>query len=131
MPARERTTSTVVLQYILDNSLLLIAGAVIALVWANVGFDQYTRFTHAARFLVNDVGMVFFFALATKEVYEATLPGGPLSTGRQAAVPVLAAVGGMAAPASIYALSVWYLGRPDLVRGWAIPCATDIAFSYL
>ena len=131
MPSRERTTTTVVLQYILDNSLLLIAGAVIALVWANVALDQYTRFTHAVRFLVNDIGMVFFFALATKEVYEATLPGGPLSTGRQAAVPVLAAVGGMAAPATIYALSVWYLGRPDLLRGWAIPCATDIAFSYL
>jgi Na+:H+ antiporter, NhaA family len=125
------TTTTVVLQYILDNSLLLVAGAVIALIWANADIEQYTRFTHATRFVVNDIGMVFFFAMATKEVYEATLPGGPLSSGRQAAVPVLAAIGGMAAPASIYAVSVWLAGRPELMRGWAIPCATDIAFSYL
>jgi Na+:H+ antiporter, NhaA family len=131
MPTRARTTTTVVLQYILDNSLLLVAGAVIALVCANADIEQYTRFTQATRFVVNDIGMVFFFAMATKEVYEATLPGGPLSSGRQAAVPVLAAIGGMAAPASIYALSVWLAGRPELMRGWAIPCATDIAFSYL
>jgi NhaA family Na+:H+ antiporter len=131
MPARPPTTTTVVLQYVLDNSLLLVAGAVTALVWANADIEHYTRFTSATRFIVNDIGMVFFFALATKEVYEATLPGGPLSSGRQAAVPVLAAIGGMAVPASIYALSVWIAGRPELVRGWAIPCATDIAFSYL
>jgi len=126
-----RTTTTVVLQYVLDNSLLLVAGAVVALIWANADIDHYTRFTQATRFVVNDIGMVFFFALATKEVYEATLPGGPLSSGRQAAVPVLAAIGGMAAPASIYALTVSLAGRPELMRGWAIPCATDIAFSYL
>jgi len=131
MPMHGRTTTTVVLQYVLDNSLLLVAGAVVALIWANADIDHYTRFTQATRFVVNDIGMVFFFALATKEVYEATLPGGPLSSGRQAAVPVLAAIGGMAAPASIYALTVSLAGRPELMRGWAIPCATDIAFSYL
>lgn len=131
MSERPRTTTTAVLQFIFDNSLLLIAGAVIALTWANVDLDRYARFTHAVHFLVNDVGMVFFFALATKEVYEATLPGGPLSSGRQAAVPVFAAMGGMIVPASLYALSVWTLDRPELMRGWAIPCATDIAFSYL
>jgi NhaA family Na+:H+ antiporter len=75
--------------------------------------------------------MVFFFGLAAKEVYEAMLPGGPLSSPREGAVPVFAAVGGMAAPASIYLAAIWFLGRPDLHSGWAIPCATDIAFSYL
>jgi Na+:H+ antiporter, NhaA family len=123
--------ATAILQFILDNSLLLVLGAVTALIWANVDLDHYTHLTHEVHFLVNDVGMVFFFALATKEVYEATLPGGPLSTPRTAAVPVLAAVGGMAAPATIYAVSVFLLGRTELMRGWAIPCATDIAFSYL
>ncbi len=75
--------------------------------------------------------MVFFFALATKEIVEATLPGGPLASPRQAGVPLLAAVGGMAVPAAIYVLQATFDGRPDLMRGWAIPCATDIAFSYL
>jgi NhaA family Na+:H+ antiporter len=131
MPPRTRTTTTVVLQFIFDNSLLLMAGAGAALIWANVDLEHYTRFTRAMRFLVNDVGMVFFFALATKEVFEATLPGGPLSSGRQAAVPILAAVGGMVVPATLYAVSVSMLDRPELMRGWAIPCATDIAFSYL
>jgi NhaA family Na+:H+ antiporter len=129
--ARARATATQVLQIIFDNSLLLVAGAVAALIWANLDLEHYSRFTAAAHFAVNDIAMVFFFALATKEVYEATLPGGPLSSPRQAAVPVFAAVGGMAAPAGLYIASVWMLGQPELTRGWAIPCATDIAFSYL
>src|SRR5688500_19138468 len=73
--------------------------------------------------------MVFFFALAAKEVFEATLPGGALASGRQAVSPLMAAVGGMAAPAAIYALLTLTVGPSDLLRGWAIPCATDIAFS--
>ncbi len=129
--ARTGARSAHVLQVIFDNSLLLIVGAVTALAWANLGLESYSRLTAAAHFAVNDIAMVFFFALATKEVFEATLPGGPLSSVRQAAVPVFAAVGGMAAPAAIYLWSVAALGQPELSRGWAIPCATDIAFSYL
>ena len=116
---------------IVDNTLLLIAGAVTALVWANVSPGTYREFAHALRFVVNDIGMVFFFALATKEIVEATLPGGPLSSAREGAVPVLAAVGGMAAPAGLYTLQAYLFGRPELFPGWAIPCATDIAFSFL
>lgn len=114
-----------------DNSGLLFTGAIIALAWANVAHDSYERFAEALYFLVNDVAMVFFFGLATKEVVEATAPGGALHSPRRASVPMLAAVGGMAGPAAIYvALAVgWNL--PELLRGWAIPCATDIAFSYL
>ena len=80
-------------------------------------------------FWVNDVGMVFFFALAAKEVFEATLPGGPLASVRGAVCPLAAAVGGMVAPATIYVLLASSFGPGDLTRGWAIPCATDIAFS--
>lgn len=120
-----------VLRFILDNSLLLIAGTIIALVWANLNHAAYEHFAHSVHFVVNDIGMVFFFALAAKEVVEATLPGGPLSSPRQAAVPVLAAVGGMAVPAGIYVLSAYVLGDLSVIRGWAIPCATDIAFSYM
>jgi len=118
---------------IIDNSLLLIFGAGAALVWANVNLEQYNSVAHAEwlHFVVNDIGMAFFFAIATKEVYEATLPGGPLSSPRQAAVPVFAAVGGMVAPAGFYLVGVIALGSPELSNGWAVPTATDIAFSYL
>jgi NhaA family Na+:H+ antiporter len=80
---------------------------------------------------VNDVAMAFFFALATKEVVEAMLPGGPLSSPRQAGLPIFAAVGGMIAPAVIFLAGARLLNQPGLTSGWAIPCATDIAFSYL
>lgn len=114
---------------IIDNSLLLVAGAVIAVVWANLDFESYDHVAHPLHFWVNDVGMVFFFALAAKEVFEATLPGGALNSPRQALSPLAAAVGGMAAPALIYAVLASTAGPQELVRGWAIPCATDIAFS--
>jgi NhaA family Na+:H+ antiporter len=126
LTARRRFVESVI-----EHSLLLPAGAVIALVWANVSLATYTRVAHALQFAVNDIGMVLFFALATKEVVEATGPGGALHTWRRAALPGVAAIGGMVAPAAIYALYVKAMGAPDLSRGWAIPCATDIAFSLL
>ena len=116
-------------RFIFDNSLLLLAGTLAAVVWANIDVSTYDAVSHPLHFWVNDVGMVFFFALAAKEVFEATLPGGPLASVRQAASPLAAAVGGMAAPAAIYIALAASLGPTDLSRGWAIPCATDIAFS--
>jgi NhaA family Na+:H+ antiporter len=116
-------------RFIFDNSLLLLAGTVAAVVWANVDLGSYDRIAHPLHFAVNDVGMVFFFALAAKEVFEATLPGGPLASPRHAVAPLAAAVGGMAAPALLYLTLATLLGPSELVRGWAIPCATDIAFS--
>jgi len=117
--------------YAIEHSLVLPVGAMAALAWANLSYASYARVSHALEFPVNDVGMVFFFALATKEVVEATAPGGALHPWRRAALPGIAAVGGMAAPALIYVLFVHAAARPELGRGWAIPCATDIAFSYL
>jgi NhaA family Na+:H+ antiporter len=117
--------------FVVDNSLLLVAGTIIALAWANLHHHSYEAFSHRLHFAVNDVGMVFFFALAVKEIVEATLPGGALASPREAAVPLLAAVGGMAAPAGLYTLQAHAAGRTDILAGWAIPCATDIAFSYL
>jgi Na+:H+ antiporter, NhaA family len=117
------------LRFVLDNSLLLLAGTAAAVVWANVDSTSYEAVTHPLHFWVNDVGMVFFFALAAKEVFEAMLPGGPLASPRRALSPLAAALGGMAAPALIYVALSLTRGPADLVRGWAIPCATDIAFS--
>lgn len=82
--------------------------------------------------LVNDILMAFFFAIAGKEVWEATLPGGPLSNPRRAAVPLIAALGGMVGPAGLYLIGVGLTGEwTTLANGWAVPCATDIAFSYM
>ncbi len=118
-------------EFVCGHSLLLVAGTIAALVWANAAPSSYMRFSHRAEFLVNDVGMVFFFALAAKEILESMLPGGALDSPRHAALPLLAAAGGMLVPGLFYASQAAALGRPDLARGWAIPCATDIAFSYL
>ena len=116
-------------RFVLDNSLLLLAGTGAAVVWANLDFRSYDRVAHPLHFVVNDIGMVFFFALAAKEVFEATLPGGALASPRRALSPLAAAVGGMVLPAFIYLGLTWARGPADLARGWAIPCATDIAFS--
>jgi NhaA family Na+:H+ antiporter len=116
-------------RFILDNSLLLLGGTATAVVWANVDVGSYEHVANRLHFVVNDIGMVFFFALAAKEVFEATLPGGPLASPRRAVSPLAAAVGGMLAPATIYLALTWTRGPADLARGWAIPCATDIAFS--
>jgi hypothetical protein len=68
----------------LESSLALPVGAVLALIWANTAEASYEHFAHVAEFSVNDVGMVFFFALAAKEVVEAMAPGGALHTWRRA-----------------------------------------------
>jgi NhaA family Na+:H+ antiporter len=117
--------------FIFGNSILLPIGAGIALVWANAAPGSYGAFTHATHFLVNDVGMTLFFALAAKEIVEATAPGGPLHPLSKAATPIVAAVGGMIVPAVLYLALVAVTGHADLQRGWAIPGATDIAFSFL
>jgi NhaA family Na+:H+ antiporter len=86
-------------------------------------------------FLVADILMALFFAIAAKEVWEAMLPGGALSNLRKAATPLLATLGGIVAPAGLYMAGVLLAapqgGSDPLMRGWAVPCATDIAFSYL
>lgn len=123
------TRSNRLITFILVNSLLLLAGTVAAVIWANVDVASYDRIAHPLHFWVNDLGMVFFFAIAAKEVFEATLPGGPLASPRRAFSPLAAAVGGMVAPAGIYLALASIIGPTNLTRGWAIPCATDIAFS--
>ncbi len=134
------------IRFLFENSLFLIGGATVALVWANVDIDSYHHFIDhdllgrepeekafhlTLHFLVNDVLMALFFAMAAKEVWESLLPGGPLSNPRKAATPLLATFGGMAGPACVYLVGVHAVGEPELTNGWAVPCATDIAFSYM
>lgn len=130
--AHENEKKGGVTTFLLENSLFLIGGAVLALVWANVGHHSYhmVAHNHVFHFAVNDVLMAFFFLLAGKEIREAMLPGGALSTVRTASLPLLATIGGMAGPAIIYIVGA-KMFLPALMPGWAIPMATDIAFSYL
>lgn len=75
---------------------------------------------------INDGLMAVFFLLVGLELKRELLEGS-LSSRDQIMLPALAAIGGMAAPALIY----WLVngGDPVLLRGWAIPAATDIAFA--
>jgi NhaA family Na+:H+ antiporter len=75
---------------------------------------------------VNDGLMALFFLLIGLEVKREVL-GGVLGTPRRAALPLLLAVGGMAAPALIY--TALNYADPVVIKGWAVPVATDIAFA--
>jgi len=75
---------------------------------------------------VNDGLMAIFFFLVGLELKREALEG-ELSSPAQVLLPAIAAAGGMAAPAAIYAAFNW--GDPVTMQGWAIPTATDIAFA--
>lgn len=126
------------IRFLLENSLFLIIGTGVALVMANLFHEVYHHAVHHGpaphfnlHFVVNDILMCFFFATAAKEIWESLLPGGALSSPRKAATPLLATAGGIIFPAGLYLIGAQLFGAPELIRGWAIPCATDIAFSYL
>ncbi len=176
-------------KFLLDNSLLLVIGAVIAIVWANCGEAAQEAYHHIlhwhldgmnntlfgsdmfeagkpvlnadgvqmkqfdVHFFINDFLMAFFFMSAGKEVFEATFPGGALHNPKQAATPLIATAGGVLGPIGVYCLIVLLFsgmfGATDgvvtetvvdaagnsfeqqvsLFQGWAVPTATDIAFS--
>ena len=117
-------------QFAREHLLLLPLGALIALVWVNTLPDSYYRVTYAMAFAVNDVAMMLFFALMTKEVVEATAPGGVLHPWRRAVVPVIAAIGAAVVPALIYLRIVEALEESVLGDGWPVSLATDLAMSY-
>ena len=139
--------------FLTNYSLLLIIGAVLALVWANIDYESYHHLvefviwdhapigqlhdgyrTLTLHYLVNDVFMAFFFAIAAKEVWEAVILKNGSLRGRKAATPLVATLGGMVGPISIYLGLAALMGSTTysaVANGWAIPTATDIAFSYL
>jgi Na+:H+ antiporter, NhaA family len=112
--------------------MLLVAAAIIALIWANSPWDDaYRALSDAhlgplslAEWAADGLLAIFFFVagLELKREFVA----GDLRDPRRAALPVIAAAGGMAVPALIFVLI--NAGTPHL-RGWAIPTATDIAFA--
>ena len=75
---------------------------------------------------INDALMAVFFFFVTLEIKREFLQG-ELSNRKQALLPIIAAIGGMLVPALIYVYINFQTG--DTLNGWAIPSATDIAFS--
>ena len=111
--------------------LLLMAAAVLALAVANSPlaplYDTALAFplaSHSLLHWINDGLMAMFFLLVGLEIKREVI-GGELSTRAKAALPLLAAAGGMVGPALIYVA----LNQGPELRGWAIPTATDIAFA--
>ncbi|MDD2867492.1 Na+/H+ antiporter NhaA [Neomegalonema sp.] len=137
--------------FIREYSLLLLGGALTGLIWANLSPLNYHHFiesvladdsivgqlhdgrrTLTLHYLINDLLMALFFAMAGKEVWEAVALKGGALRGRKALTPLIATAGGVIGPICVYLLGAMLIGQmSDLGRGWAIPTATDIAFSYL
>ena len=123
------------------SGVLMLIAAAIALVWANspwrsgyvalsetvVGPASLHLDLSLATWAADGLLAVFFFVVGVELKHE--LVAGSLRHPREAAVPVLAAVGGMLAPALIFVAVVSAPGEPSALHGWAIPTATDIAFA--
>jgi NhaA family Na+:H+ antiporter len=116
--------------FALDHFLLLPAGVAAALAWANLAAESYFRFAFAAAFWVNDVAMVIFFGLLTKEIVEATARGGVLHSWRRATVPIVAGGGAALAAALLYRWLVVATDNMMLEHAWPIALATDLALAY-
>ncbi len=109
------------------SGIALLGAAVVALAWANSSWGTSYRsvFDGGVRHWVNDGLMTFFFLAVGLEIKQE-LVHGRLRDPRTAAMPAIAAVGGMVVPAALFALvNVGGVGS----RGWGIPMATDIAFA--
>jgi Na+:H+ antiporter, NhaA family len=121
--------------------LILVIAAVAALIFTNIGYaDSYHQFLelpvsvhiggigldkHLIHW-INDGLMAIFFFLVGLEIKREILEGN-LSSRDQIILPAVAALGGMVAPALIFAFFNW--DSPETINGWAIPAATDIAFA--
>lgn len=121
-----------------ELSIPLIGGVLVALCWANYDFASYEHFLHAPflggmtfHFATNDLFMVFFFALAAGEITRSCLPGGDLHPLKKAINPLLGTLGGVLGPVVVYLFLNSVIGAPELLRGWGIPTATDIALAWL
>ena len=124
-----------------SSGVILLVAAAIALILSNSSSaDAFNHILHLKLYFgtnlplfyksiqhwVNDGAMVIFFFCIGLEIKREFLEG-ELSMPSQAILPVIAAVGGMAVPAIFYLL--FNFNNPETFQGWAIPSATDIAFS--
>ena len=123
------------------SGLFLLLAAIVALLLSNTNYsDLYFNILNTHLLLgvesfgldlsilhwINDALMAVFFFIVTLEIKREFIHG-ELSKPKQAMLPIIGAVGGMAVPALIYI--VINLETGYTLKGWAIPSATDIAFS--
>jgi len=134
-----------------EFSLPLIVGVLSGLAVANIDQHFYEKLVNyhvfgggteifgrsvTAHFLINEIFMVFFFGIATKEITQSVLPGGALNPIPKAINPLMGTLGGILGPAGLYFLLTWvFYGGTDnfseVANGWGIPTATDIALAWL
>ena len=123
------------------GGLLLLISAMIALIISNSSYSEiYFHTLHEYIFIginsfglklsilhwINDALMAIFFFFVTLEIKREFIQG-ELSNIKQASLPIIGAIGGMLVPALIYIFI--NINTPETLNGWAIPSATDIAFS--
>ena len=123
------------------SGLVLLFSAILALIISNSTYaDLYFSTLEKYLFIgfneiglklsilhwINDALMAIFFFFVTLEIKREFLQG-ELSNFKQALLPIIAAIGGMVVPALFYVIINF--GDPETLNGWAIPSATDIAFS--
>ena len=123
------------------SGLILLIAAILALIISNSSYDQlYFHSLEKYLFIgvnefglklsvhhwINDALMAIFFFFVTLEIKREFIQG-ELSNIKQALLPIIAAIGGMVIPALFYI--VINIDNPETINGWAIPSATDIAFS--
>ena len=123
------------------SGLILLIAAILALIISNSNFSElYFHTLEQYLFIgindfglklsvhhwINDALMAIFFFFVTLEIKREFIQG-ELSNIKQALLPIIAAVGGMVIPALFYIIINF--GNAETINGWAIPSATDIAFS--
>jgi Na+:H+ antiporter, NhaA family len=123
------------------SGLVLLIAAIVALVISNSNFSElYFKTLEQYLFIgindfglklsvhhwINDLLMAVFFFFVTLEIKREFIQG-ELSNLKKALLPIIGAVGGMVVPALVY-ISINF-GNTETLNGWAIPSATDIAFS--
>ena len=128
-------------QFEAASGLILLIAAIVALIISNSNFSEL-YFSSLQQYLfiginnfglklsvihwINDALMAIFFFFVTLEIKREFIQG-ELSNIKQALLPIIAAIGGMLVPALFYVLINF--GDSETLNGWAIPSATDIAFS--
>jgi NhaA family Na+:H+ antiporter len=123
------------------SGLILLIAAIFALIISNSSLSEFYFHTLeqylfiginnfglklSVHHWINDALMAIFFFFVTLEIKREFIQG-ELSNIKQALLPIIAAVGGMLVPALFYIFINW--GNSETMNGWAIPSATDIAFS--
>ena len=141
------------IHFLQEFSIPLISGVTLALIWANVHAESYQYFFEHAllpftflghkinfHFLINDIFMVFFFGIAAVEITQAMIPGGSLNPISKAINPLFGTAGGVIGPIFVFFFLCYTLPMkdlmehatfPEIVNGWGIPTATDIALAWL